>query len=976
MGPGSPFAARGSVRDPVATEIRRDHPLLAHVSLADLNVSQARRLVPAAGDQVVVSALGAPLLIARDRPNLRVVALAFDPRQSDLPLRPAFPLLLANAIDWLTDDDSSAPAPRSAAASGGIIDPRESDTTVTGQGAGASTAAASTRGRPARAIARWLLVLAGLLAAVDWALFGRRLPRLRLPRLGLLAGRTLFMAAVAGAMATLFWTLPGRREVPALAPVVDVSASVDQPSLAQAESLLGTIHQPDRAADAPPARGWRFATSPVPMAGVPPAPLARFPGADGLRSDLGLALAAGLAALDPRRPGQLLLMSDGVSTQGALEPVLGALRNRGVPVWVLPLDGRPPPAVAIAGLRAVGELRPGASFSLEAEVRATRAAQARLRLTRDGASLEQVPERTIAVTPGTSSHRFAVPVPPERSVYQVQIAGVPGIESPADTALLAVSGARRPRVLILAEQRSAVVSFERALAAEQIETTVATTRALPEALAPWLADHELVVLADVPATRLTPALARGLRGFVQERGGGLLVSGDLSGWGGGGYEKTALGPLLPLEHDPGERKQEATLALALVIDRSGSMSGPKMELTKQAARGAAQLLQPPDLIAVIAFDSQAQTAVRLQPAANRQRVSSGIAAIRSGGGTNVLPGLREALDQLLNASARRKHVIVLSDGQSPSEGVIELVDEAASAHITVSAVGVGDAADLTLLQNIAHRGGGRFHHARDPSTVPRIFTRETAELTASPAREAPVRARLVKPTQALSNIPFPTAPTLAGHARAKVRPGAELLLATQNGDPLLARWQQGLGQVLVWTGDLGGPLVGVLDALARVPPAVGTVDPQRDVPAGCPGAAAGAAPGGGRSGGPGPRQRSRGSAAQRIVGRPAAGLGGPGWQAGPRARRPTAGRAQRRGVRGAGPHRTGGRGAGGGAAGRSDRAGERRDRRIPGAGAAVVAAGARFDAARRPGCGSREGVAGQHRPPHRGSGAWRRSPHP
>jgi hypothetical protein len=66
-----------------------------------MNIAQARRLAVAPDDDVVVAALDAPLVVARSRPGLRVVALSFDPRRSDLPLRPAFPLLLGNAFDWL-----------------------------------------------------------------------------------------------------------------------------------------------------------------------------------------------------------------------------------------------------------------------------------------------------------------------------------------------------------------------------------------------------------------------------------------------------------------------------------------------------------------------------------------------------------------------------------------------------------------------------------------------------------------------------------------------------------------------------------------------------------------------------------------------------------------------------------------------------------------------------------------------------------
>ncbi len=112
-GPGSPFGDRGLVRDPVASEIATRHPLLAHVSLADLNIREARRLAVEPGDESPVVSFGTPLLVTRRRDHLSVVALAFDPAHSDLPLRPAYPLLLANTLDWLGHDAAPvAPALR------------------------------------------------------------------------------------------------------------------------------------------------------------------------------------------------------------------------------------------------------------------------------------------------------------------------------------------------------------------------------------------------------------------------------------------------------------------------------------------------------------------------------------------------------------------------------------------------------------------------------------------------------------------------------------------------------------------------------------------------------------------------------------------------------------------------------------------------------------------------------------------------
>ena len=224
---------------------------------------------------------------AADRPrapDLRVVALAFDPRQSDLPLRPAFPLLLANAIDWLTDG-CQRPAPGAAVVG---LDHRPARIRHHGHGPAARppAAAASTRvGRP-RALAPWLLALAALLALADWALFGRRLPRPAAARLGLLVGSRPVPGG-GGRRPSRRWSGRCRagRWCPQVAPVVDVSASVDDPALAQAAALLAAIprsaldRRPVRASPRPGLALRRAARRRWP---APPAPLARFPGAAGL----------------------------------------------------------------------------------------------------------------------------------------------------------------------------------------------------------------------------------------------------------------------------------------------------------------------------------------------------------------------------------------------------------------------------------------------------------------------------------------------------------------------------------------------------------------------------------------------------------------------------------------------------------------------------------------------------------------------
>jgi Ca-activated chloride channel homolog len=586
----------------------------------------------------------------------------------------------------------------------------------------------------------------------------------------------------------------------AVVALLDVSGSVGDREVARAEKTLSLLREQGKR------RGVRVSVAR--FARVPADPAGRereghghqlrFSGRDGEDSNPGLALGFGMGRLSPDSVGRLLLLSDGRETAGDLLEAGERARRRNARVFFHPLEGHTPtPAdVAIAGLDGPATVQPGAGFEIQARISAGRAGSARLRLLRDGEPAGTDSDRVVALGAGVNVVRFASRLTSDAGArFRLEVTEAEHDAEPRNnSALLAVTPQARPRLLVAESTADSTTAFRRALAAEQIESQPIRGARLPGF--DRLAELDLVVLSDLGAS-VGDGAAAALERFVRERGGGLLVAGGMEDAARSRFES-----LLPVVYDTSEQKQEATLALGLVIDRSGSMSGPKMDLTKEAARGAAELMNPQDLITVVTFDSQAQTVVRLQPASNRQRILSDIAQIRASGGTNVLPGLQEAFDQLLSARARKKHAIVLSDGQSPAEGVRELVDEAAAGGITVSAVGVGDGADLALLQTIAGRGGGRFYHTRDPTSIPRIFTREAAQFTRSNLVEAPSRVVATRPAQALAGVPIASAPALHGYARARPKKGAEVLLSSGSGDPLLVRWQLGLGQVLAWTSDL------------------------------------------------------------------------------------------------------------------------------------------------------------------------------
>ncbi|HMC95924.1 MAG TPA: VWA domain-containing protein [Polyangia bacterium] len=181
-GGGSPFPVRGTVRDPVLdpASLHREHPLLRELDLTDVNVAEAHRLALAPGDLALAGSFGVPLVVARERPGLRIAALSFDPRRSDLPMRPAFPLLIANALAWTARDSvDSIDEGRAAAPTDDetVRDARESDTTpaptlvLGGRAMAPPDPAARHRGARLPVLA---LALAAALLLFEWVSYHRR----------------------------------------------------------------------------------------------------------------------------------------------------------------------------------------------------------------------------------------------------------------------------------------------------------------------------------------------------------------------------------------------------------------------------------------------------------------------------------------------------------------------------------------------------------------------------------------------------------------------------------------------------------------------------------------------------------------------------------------------------------------------------------------------------------------------------------
>ena len=190
-----------------------------------------------------------------------------------------------------------------------------------------------------------------------------------------------------------------------------------------------------------------------------------------------------------------------------------------------------------------------------------------------------------------------------------------------------------------------------------------------------------------------------------------------------------------------------------------------------------------------------------------------------GGGIYIFTGLADALcGSCAKRTAKIKHVILFSDaadaeeknsGEMPDGAPAgrgtsaDLVGALLAEKVTVSVVGLGTEhdKDVLFLRGLAERGSGRFYLTNDANTLPQIFSTETMKVAQSSLVEEPFNPVPAGPSPLAAGIDWKTCPPLLGYNATKPKPTAQIVLATELGEPLLATWRYGLGQTGAFTSD-------------------------------------------------------------------------------------------------------------------------------------------------------------------------------
>jgi uncharacterized membrane protein len=524
-------------------------------------------------------------------------------------------------------------------------------------------------------------------------------------------------------------------------------------------------------------------------------------------SDLDAALDSATALIAPGRSARIILASDGEATGADPRRAAARLALMGVQVDALPATRDAGADAAIAEVDVPGGLRQGESFLGAVLLVGDRPERRAWRVLRDGivvgsGTAELVPGRTTAVA-------FADRPPVVGlAAYNVELDDHDDRQPANNHAKAWIRIAGGERVLVVGGNGQPG-NIGAALASAGLD--VAYRAAGPLRLADLLG-CQTVVLAEVPASSLGRGGMMAIARWVEHLGGGLVMTGGKQSFGSAGWYRSPVEPILPVSLEVRDEHRVLSVAMAIAIDRSGSMSAQipdgrqKIQLAAEGAAAAIELLGPRDRIAVLAVDTAPHDILPMSKVDDPKRMAQEVLGMQSaGGGIYIYEALAAAGKELLRTDAGTRHLLLFADANDSEEpgDYVNLLAEYRKHGITVSVVGMGNDtdSDAALLVDVAKRGGGRIAFAADPADLPRLFAQETVLVARNPWIDQRVAPQplggAIAALFAAQGGPLSQAwPAVPGYNLTYPRPRAEVL-AWCPGDPrapAAAAWQIGAGR--------------------------------------------------------------------------------------------------------------------------------------------------------------------------------------
>jgi len=506
----------------------------------------------------------------------------------------------------------------------------------------------------------------------------------------------------------------------------------------------------------------------------------------------------------------VFLFTDGWQTEGNIERLFSTIAGSGIRIYpILPSERLNVPNVSVTKLVTPSQGNSGEAITLKVslENQNDHEVDGTLTLSRDDQNFKT---DNLKLKPGSQIFTYQTTLPDKPLTSYRATFAVRRPESdtyaPDNQALAWVTVRTKAKVLLLTGRASSGRYLEEILRRQGYEVVTP-----PPESSPGLAGYSVVILNNVEREKFSSRYFEAIERHVAEGNGFLMLGSDRS-FGPGGYRRTPIETILPVEFKEPKR-EEKTRAVVMVIDKSGSMREDNRILyAQEAAKAVARQLKDNDLLGVVGFDIGPFVVVPLSNVGSlRGTVERQIERLKPGGRTFLLPAIIEAKLQIERQNASTKHVIILSDGETGGSGgdYIDLVNVMKTEQkITVSTVAIGADANVPLMKRISQYGGGFFHHTYDPTNLPQIVLQQLQEKTKDqPPVEKDFTPVQERNSEVLAGFSRRNYPSLSGYIETEIKRDAHLdltFLREGRRTPLLASWQYGQGKTVAFTTDMEG----------------------------------------------------------------------------------------------------------------------------------------------------------------------------
>jgi Mg-chelatase subunit ChlD len=600
--------------------------------------------------------------------------------------------------------------------------------------------------------------------------------------------KTLSLVAIVFALAESISMLPKNRT--GVVVLVDTSGSISREDLSRASSVVSEIQRHRHG-------NWMkivpFASQPRELTKTELGGSLRLVNAQvnlGKSTNIESALASSMASVPNGYLPRLVLLSDGNENEGSTLRAIAELQRLHVPVDTIPLAGRQNTGFHLESISTPREAYAGEQIPVDLTIDSPINTRASISLSVEGKDLGSNP---VELKPGINLLRVHARINSTGAEAMAGIVSAPGLgELPFEEAIRL----RRAKVLYISQDPPGTESnLMQAFGAADFD--VQRDSRLSERA---LADVQLVVLNNLDLNLLGTREKQQLDEYVKNGGGLLLIGGERQVYKED-KQLDALDNALPAKLAP-PKSPEGT-SVALIIDKSSSMEGRKIELARLSAIGVVDHLRPIDNIGVLIFDNSFQWAVPMRRAEDKSLIKRLISGITPDGGTQIAPALAEAYKRVLTSKAMYKHIVLLTDGISEEGDSIDLAKEALQHQITISTVGLGQDVNRSYLEKVAATAGGRSYFLNEPNGLEQILLKDVQEYSGTTAVEKPLTPIVSHEADVLRDIGIDTAPALKGYARYVAKPEADTVLSidAEKKDPLYVRWQYGLGRAAVFASD-------------------------------------------------------------------------------------------------------------------------------------------------------------------------------